>query len=177
MGLSFDEFRNLAIAEIDRLHRLARSLTRHAAESDDLVQETYVKAIRAWSTFSLQSHGIRPWLMRILHNTHINRALARKREKTLEEPVELDSLPHTPASSEPFNWADFDPQLMNALNRLPESLRSTLTLWAMDDLSYQEIADIQEIPIGTVMSRLHRAKATMQQSLQSLAIDRGILRE
>src|SRR6476646_6986348 len=80
MGLSRDEFERLALAEIDAVDRVARSLTRDPAAAADLVQETYLNALRASAGFELQAFGIRPWLLRSLHNLHVNRIKRERRE-------------------------------------------------------------------------------------------------
>ena len=77
MRLSRDEFVRLALEEIDAVDRVARSLVRRGAEADDLVQETYLRALKSSDGFELQSFGIRPWLLRILHNVHLNREIGR----------------------------------------------------------------------------------------------------
>src|SRR5215218_2674883 len=80
MKISRTEFEKLAIEQLDAVDRVARSLTRSANEADDLVQETYVRALRACDSFDLQSFGIRPWLFRILHNLHTTRATRESRQ-------------------------------------------------------------------------------------------------
>jgi len=157
MRLSRDEFVRLALAEIDAVDRVARSLVRGAAEADDLVQETYLRALKSCDGFELQSFGIRPWLLRILHNLHVNRAKREQKQPaaTAAEHLELMAVEETPpVPAEGFN----DVYLDRALDELPTELRSILILWAVDELSYNEIAEVVGIPIGTVMSRLHRAR-------------------
>jgi len=154
-----DEFVRLALEQIDAVDRVARSLTRSGAEADDLVQETYLQALKAHPGFDLQAYGIRPWLLRILHNLHVNRVKRERRQPTSTPAEQLDyiagpeeSLPMP--SREGFN----DVHLDRALGDLPPELRTILILWAVDELSYKELADVLGIPIGTVMSRLHRAR-------------------
>jgi len=159
--MNADEFSTLALAELDAIDRVARSLTRgNSADADDLVQETYLRALRAREQFRLKEFGIRPWLLRILHNTHLNRV---KRER--RGPVALDSevlesaavSPPPPPPPSPPGTID-DEELAAAMGQLPADLRTILMLWAVDELSYKEMADVLDIPIGTVMSRLHRAR-------------------
>jgi RNA polymerase sigma-70 factor (ECF subfamily) len=157
MRLSRDEFVRLALAEIDAVDRVARSLVRGTAEADDLVQETYLRALKSCDGFELQSFGIRPWLLRILHNLHVNRAKREQKQPaaTAAEHLELMAAAKTaPAWAGGFD----DVHLDRALDELPAELRSILILWAVDELSYKEIAEVVGIPIGTVMSRLHRAR-------------------
>lgn len=166
MALGFDEFRTLAMAELDSVHRVARSLAPSATDADDLVQETYLRAIRGWQGFDLRAHGIRPWLLRILHNTHINRAVSRSRERKHFQDQEMDALASpAPAMTMEVDWSQMDGQLTAALQALPEQLRAALVMWALEDLTYREIAEVLEVPIGTVMSRLHRARNQLQQAL------------
>ncbi len=162
------------MAEIDSVYRVARSLAPQPSEADDLVQETYLRAIRSWQSFTLHDHGIRPWLLKILHNTHINRSVSRSRERKRHEPAELDHLPSATEVPEQIDWSQFDGQLLRAVDDLPVGLRAPITLWALEELTYKEIAEVLDIPIGTVMSRLHRARALLQQSLADLARERGI---
>ena len=156
MTLSHDEFVRLALAEIDAVDRVARSLVRSGAEADDLVQETYLRALKSCDGFELQSFGIRPWLLRILHNLHVNRVKREQKQPaaTAAEHLELMAADPAPPPAEGFN----DVHLDRALDELPPELRSILILWAVDELSYKEIADVVGIPIGTVMSRLYRAR-------------------
>jgi RNA polymerase sigma-70 factor (ECF subfamily) len=157
-----DEFVRLALEQIDAVDRVARSLTRGGAEADDLVQETYLRALRAHADFDLHSFGIRPWLLRILHNLHVNRVKRERRQPAPTPAEDLDFLAApgsdaTPAPS-PDGLNFDDPRLEGALNELPPDLRTILILWAVDELSYKELAEVLAIPIGTVMSRLHRAR-------------------
>ena len=156
MRLSRDEFVRLALAEIDAVDRVARSLARSGAEADDLVQETYLRALKASDGFRLESFGIRPWLLRILHNVHLNRAKREQKQPaaTAAEHLEAMASETPPLPADGFN----DVHLDRALDDLPPELRSILILWAVDELSYKEIAEVVGIPIGTVMSRLHRAR-------------------
>jgi len=168
MSLSADEFGKLAINEIDSLARFAASLTSNPAEADDLVQETYLRALRARDTFEIREHGLRPWLMRIMHNVFLTRTARAKRQPTLTDPEELAA--QSPADeSFPILPAEMDGRLRAALDELSEDLRTALMLWAVEDLSYKEIAAVLEVPIGTVMSRLHRARHALARKLRESA--------
>lgn len=168
MSLTYDQFQSLALSELASVNRVARALTRSATDADDLTQETFLKAIRAWSSFELRAGGIRPWLMTILNRTHLNRIRQNKRQSAHMEHAEVEELasdPISPVTGEEIDWNQFDGRLLSALRELPDNLRTTLVLWAMEDLSYKEIADSMEVPIGTVMSRLHRARGVMHKRL------------
>ena len=160
MKLSRDEFVRLAMEQIDAVDRVAQSVSRNVADAADLVQETYLRALRAYESFDLQAFGIRPWLLRILHNTHLNRVKRDRRSPLAMDGQVLDATaePEAPVYIPPFEGTFADDELNQALNQLPPDLRTILILWAVDELSYKEMAHVLEIPIGTVMSRVHRAR-------------------
>jgi len=173
MKLARDEFQKLAIAQMDTLFRLARRLTRDASGAEDLVQETYARAFRAAGNFELQDFGIRPWLARILHNLHTSRAERESRQPRATDLAALeaaagpvmdrsDKLPPI----DPASFEAMDERLVAALDSLPPEYKSVLLLWAVEDFSYKEIAAALEIPIGTVMSRLYRARQQLSEQLR-----------
>src|SRR4051794_2033495 len=145
--LSREEFVRLAMAELDAIDRVAHSLTRDSATAADLVQETYLNALKAHDRFELEAYGIRPWLLRILHNVHVNRVKRERREPAGISGEQLDAVagPGDPApgpSAEPAQREGplvFDDTGLNAaLDALPAELRTILILWAVDELSYKE---------------------------------------
>lgn len=169
MKISRAEFEQLALEQLDAVDRVARSLTRGSHESDDLVQETFVRAFKAADSFDLQSFGIRPWLFRILHNLHTTRAT---RESRQPKAIPAEHLQAFADPSEAFAFdslSGMDKELETALEELPSDLSTTLMLWAIDDLAYKEIAEVMDVPIGTVMSRLHRARQKLAERLQDFA--------
>ena len=168
MPLGRDDFEKYALEHLDMLDRAARTLTHNPAEADDLVQETYLRALQGWEGFQMRSFGIRPWLLKILHNVHITRATREGRQPRAVEAEQLQMMPQ-PSSMSVGAWESND-DLDEALDRLPVELRTALTLWAVDELSYQEIAEVMGIPIGTVMSRLHRARQRLRELMQGVAI-------
>lgn len=181
MKLPRDQFEKLALEQLDMLYRVARRLTRRDDQAADLVQETFLRALRAYQTFDLQEHGIRPWLVRIMHNLHFSRV---DREK--KQPVAMDSAPleaaSPPAPAERFafganGFEGMDERLVKALNQVPEEYQVVLLLWAVEEFSYKDIADSLDVPIGTVMSRLHRARQKLSQLLRDYAIEEGVIRE
>ena len=182
MQIPHDEFVRLAMQELDAVDRVARSLTRgDAAEADDLVQETYLRALRANAGFELRQFGMRPWLLRILHNTHLNRVKRERRQPLAMESQALEATappaPETPPPP-PLERGKFeDAELNEALEQLPADLRTILILWAVDELSYREMADVLEIPLGTVMSRIHRARQRLYELLPRAAAEAARLRE
>jgi RNA polymerase sigma-70 factor, ECF subfamily len=162
-------FEALALPQLDTVYRVARRLTRDEHEAEDLVQETYLKAYRAFDRFEVREFGIKPWLLRILNNTFINRALHERKaprptdQQTLEQAAEADAPPPV------LDYEHLDAEVKQALEQLSPEFRSVLLLWATNELSYQEIADTLELPIGTVMSRLHRARQQLARMLGDYA--------
>lgn len=161
---------------LDTVYRVARRLTRNEHEAEDLVQETYFKAYRAFENFELREQGAKPWLLKILNNTFLNRLAKDKRapratdQQTLEETQAADE-----AGPPELDYDYLDQEVKQALDSLSPDFRSVLLLWATMEFSYQEIADVLDIPIGTVMSRLHRARQQLARQLEDFARDRRLV--
>jgi RNA polymerase sigma-70 factor (ECF subfamily) len=177
--ISQAEFEKLAMEQTDMLYRTARRYTHDADKACDLVQETFLRALRARDTFDLKSHGIRPWLVRIMRNLHLSGA---ERERRQPHAVESESLENWSAASDakPSSgdmFQDMDQELARALHDLPEDYKVVLMLWAVEEFSYKEIAVAVEVPIGTVMSRLHRARQQLLASLKDFGDERRMIRE
>ena len=179
-----DAFEQEALSYIDPLYRTALRMTRSEADAEDLVQETYIRALRFRAQFT-PGTNLKAWLFRILTNTFINayRKRARAPETTELDDVDEFSLyrrmsAERPASSSPDPEREFldgivSSEVTDALEELPEKFRTTVLL-DVEGFSYKEIAEMLEIPIGTVMSRLHRGRKFLQQRLYDLARERGI---
>src|SRR5258708_16119742 len=155
MKVDRGEFEQLAMEHLDMLYRIARRLTRDEATAEDLVQETYLRAIRSYESFDLKEYGIRPWLLRILHNLHTSRY---KREKRQPQAIEDEQLQAVAQSTDEAAiagnlWDGMDQQLVRAIESLPPEYATAMMLWAVDELSYKEIAESFDVPIGPVMSR------------------------
>lgn len=175
-------FRELAIAEMDAVYRMAFHLARRPDEAADLVQETYLRALRAEHTFELRDRGIRPWLFKILHNVFYTRlkreARAPNADDTLDQTAQAgggapgDDLPSWDLAS--LDWEMVDDRLKHAIENLPVHYREVLLLWAVEGLKYREIADVLEVALGTVMSRLYRARTILTSQLADLAREQGI---
>jgi len=180
MKLPREHFERLALEQLDLLYRVARRLTRKSDQASDLVQETYLRAIKSYQTFDLQEHGIRPWLVRIMHNLHFSRSDREKKQPVSMEGAPLEAL-SPPAPIDHFasgqGFEGMDERLVKALKQLPEEYQTVLLLWAVEDFSYKDIADAVDVPIGTVMSRLHRARQKLTQTLHDLAVEEGVIRE
>ncbi len=179
MKLSRSQFEALALEQLDTLFRIARRFVRDDAAAEDLVQETYLRAIRAWESFELESYGIRPWLVRILHNVCLSRFQRERRQPDALEDEQLVFSAVATNLPSPFeNSLDgMDEQLKRAMTALSPEYQVVLLLWAVDELSYKEIAEAVGIPIGTVMSRLYRARNLLSEQLRDYAVRERIIRE
>jgi RNA polymerase sigma-70 factor (ECF subfamily) len=177
MKLDRQQFEALALEHLDMLYRVARRMTRDPHRAEDLVQETYLRAFRSAGEFKLQTFGIRPWLLRILHNLHVSRGQREKRQPT---GIEEEQLEHAAIAPEPipaFTWDGMDEQLKRAFDNLPDEYQTVMQLWAIEELSYKEIADALSVPLGTVMSRLHRARQRLAEQLKGYTSQEGAIRE
>ncbi len=180
MTLPREQFESLALEQIDALYRMARRLTHDGNKADDLVQDTFARALRSRNSFQLADYGIKPWLLRIMYNLHLNRA---ERDKLQPVATADAALEHSGTSDEtalpidPSSFQAMDQQLVHALDELPEDYRTVMLLWAVEELSYKEISDALEIPMGTVMSRLYRARQQLAARLKVYATEEGIIRE
>ena len=171
-------FRQLLIEQLDAVFRLACHLTRGRQEADDLVQETYLRALRSAGTFSLGTLGVRPWLFKILHNVISTRGAKSTREREVladhiaSMSAQGSTTPLTNVSS--IDWDNVDERLKAAIAELPLPYRAAFLLSAVEGLKYREIADVTEVPIGTVMSRLSRARVALAEQLGDLAVEQGM---
>ncbi|MGQ0656338.1 MAG: sigma-70 family RNA polymerase sigma factor [Betaproteobacteria bacterium] len=140
---------------IPRLRRYARALTGDRSGADDLVQDTLE---RAWAKLHLYRRGtdLRAWLFTVMHNVYVNRVRAARATDPLDE--EMAELAQRPSQGDALVVRDLD----RALARLPEQQRAVLLLVALEDMSYDEVARTLDIPIGTVMSRLSRAREKLR---------------
>ena len=189
-GLPHDrhaEFEEVALPHIDALFNMALNLTRNRKDAEDLVQEAYLRAYRFFDSYQSGTH-IKAWLFRILRNTFINRYRASKVrpeevdfgkvEATFESIVDAEYLQgHQPPSPETVVMDGvLDSEVEEAMASIPEEYRTVVVLALVEEMSYKEIASSLEIPIGTVMSRLHRGRKLLQTRLQEYATRRGIIR-
>lgn len=183
-GLDQEEFAQLALPYLDTLYGAALRLTRSPADADDLVQDAFLKAYRFYDRFE-PGTNLRAWLLRILTNTFINKYRRNTRERKVldgddAEPVGdgVMSRAAMRALTEPEDAAMrslVSQEIQKALDELSEEHRLMIVLADIEELSYKEIADIVGCPIGTVMSRLHRARKHMQGRLVEQAIEMGIV--
>lgn len=162
-------FRQQLLGAIPRLRRYARSLVFDPAAADDLVQTTLERALSHWHQFD-QRRDILVWVVSIAHNAYIDERRRRSR-MSLVEPTEADADGAAHAhidrwSSEPGTDVGLRIDLLAALQRLPAEQRETLLLVSVEQFTYAECADALAIPIGTVMSRVSRARAALRDMLE-----------
>ena len=183
-----EQFTTDAMQYAPQLFSTALRMTRSRSDAEDLVQETYIKGWRSFHTFQ-EGTNLRAWLFRIMTNTYINKYNAQKRKGTEVELDDIEELflykrlgsidqSQLSSSAEDQMLELFtDDEVKNALEELPEDFRVPVLLSDVDGFSYKEIAEMLEIPIGTVMSRLHRGRKAMQKMLYEYARDRGLIVE
>jgi RNA polymerase sigma-70 factor, ECF subfamily len=166
--LQVDSFEELAMPLFDQLYNFAHWLTQNREEAEDLVQETYAKALKGFSSFQLGTN-FRAWMYRILRNTFLTSRTGLKATMTVpldteEDGPELAVESHTP---ETILVGRSDRELLQkAIDELPVYFREILLLCEVEEMSYQEIAETLSIPMGTVMSRLSRARKTLRDRLR-----------
>ena len=164
------EFTQQALSHIDSLYGTALRLTRRPADAEDLVQDTYLKAFRSAHQFE-PGTNLKAWLFTILHNTFRNRIRQNGRS-----PVDVDSEAVERASSDGPSEASpeqiltrqtLDADLQAALDALPDAFRQAVWLRDVEELSYAEMAEVLDVPIGTVMSRISRGRRALSEGLKA----------
>lgn len=173
--MSDDEaFERFVLPELEVMLRVALSMTRNPTDAEDLVQDTLVRAYRGIGGFD--GRYPRAWLLTILRNTQINR-VRRRRPSLLRDPETATQLLE---SQEPAGSAEdvvvgqaFDATVEDAFTHLPQRFRQVVELVDLDGLAYQEAADVLGVPVGTVMSRLHRARARIRARLSAAGLAPG----
>jgi RNA polymerase sigma-70 factor (ECF subfamily) len=181
-----ERFAELAMEHMDSLYAGALRMTRNPADAEDLVQETYLKAYRGFGGFE-EGTNLKAWLFRILTNTYINRYRQQKRrpDETDLADVEdfylyrrlggIDEARISKSAEDTMLELFTDDEVKDALESLPETFRMAVLLADVEGFAYKEIAEILDIPIGTVMSRLHRGRKALQKRLYDFAVDRGLV--
>ena len=179
-------FAEQAMPYMGSLYTAALRMTRNPVDAEDLVQETYLKAYRAFGGFR-EGTNLKAWLYKILTNTFINAYRSRKRrpEQTELDDVEdlylyrrlggLEAVSANRSAEEEVLEHFTDGDVKAAVESLPEQFRMAVLLADVEGFSYKEIADILEIPIGTVMSRLHRGRKALQKALHDVGVERGLV--
>jgi RNA polymerase sigma-70 factor (ECF subfamily) len=160
-------FRDAALPCLDDVLTFARSLMRNAADAEDAVQECYLRALRHFDTY--RGPAMKPWLLTILRNVCNAEFSRRANQNTSDSPTEDDTDDRPPVWQEPQNTPEAallqqqDAEIIRRLvAALPQPFRETIVLREMNDLSYEQIAQVSGVPIGTVMSRLARARSMLR---------------
>ena len=175
-------FAELAMEHMSSLYSAAMRMTRNPADAEDLVQETYLKAYRGFGGFT-EGTNLKAWLYRILTNTYINsyRAKQRRPDETDLDDIEdlflyrrlggLEAARASRSAEDELLDLFSEAEVKEAIEALPENFRMAVLLADVEGFSYKEIAEILDIPIGTVMSRLHRGRKALEKLLYEFAVD------
>jgi len=177
-------FEREALPHTDLLYNFALRMTNNSADADDLVQETFLKAYRFWDKYE-QGTNIRAWLFRIMKNSYINRYRKESKEPAT---VDYDEIKNFYASirdesADPNDLQKslfgnlLDDDVAKAVAALPEDFRTVVILCDIEGLTYQEIAEFVDCPLGTVRSRLHRGRRMLRAQLFEYARNRGYVSE
>lgn len=183
-----NNFTEDAMPFMSQLFATAMRMTRNRADAEDLVQETYLRAYRAYERFE-EGTNLRAWLFRILTNNYINtyrKKQRRPQESDLGDIEDLylyrrlggEQMSQRAQSAEDALFEEITDQvILDALELLPEQYRTAVLLADVEGFAYKEISDILDVPIGTVMSRLHRGRKRLQEQLYEFGRERGYLEE
>jgi RNA polymerase sigma-70 factor, ECF subfamily len=178
-------FAELAMEHTSSLYSAALRMTRNPADAEDLVQETYLKAYRGFAGFE-EGTNLKAWLYRILTNTYINsyRAKQRRPDETDLDDVEdlflynriggLEAARASRSAEDELMDLFTEAEVKTAIEELPETYRMAVLLADVEGFSYKEIAEILDIPIGTVMSRLYRGRTALEKLLYEFAVSRRL---
>ena len=179
-----ERFEQEALPLMPELYAAAMRLTRNPADAEDLLQEAYLRAFRGFASFE-EGTNLRAWLYRILTNAYINTYRKKQRQP---QTISADDAPEwylydqlTDEGKEPSAEAEVleslpDEEVQAALAELPEQFRMAVLLADVEGFSYKEIAEILDIPIGTVMSRLHRGRRALEKRLWDVVRERGLVK-
>lgn len=183
--LTRNEFEGLAMKHVDPLYSAALRLTKNERDAEDLVQDTFLRAYRFFDKFE-RGTNIKAWLFKILTNTFINRYRRTVKERSIVEGSERDAVHERFISREASDYAAnpeqffFDRLLsddvLRAVDSVPIDFRMVVILADLQEFSYKEIAEILDVPVGTVMSRLYRGRRLLQKALAGYAVVSGVLR-
>ncbi len=177
------EFLDEAIPHMNLLYNFARHLTGNPDDADDLLQDTYLKAYRFWDKYE-KGTNIRAWLFRIMKNSYINKYRKDTKEPEVVDFDEIEEF-YTSAQTEISTEDDlvkkifnnlFEDEVQKAIDELPTDFKTVIILCDIEGFTYEEIAEFLDIPIGTVRSRLHRARIMLQSKLINYAKKKGIIK-
>ncbi len=181
-----NKFQEQAMVYVDALYAAALRMTRSHSDAEDLLQETFLKAYRGYGSFQ-DGTNLKAWLYRILTNTYINiyRAKKRRPEESNLEDVEdlymyrrlggLEAATFGRSAEEEVLDSFTDQDVKDAIEALPDQFRIAVLLSDVEGFSYKEISEITEVPLGTVMSRLHRGRRALQKALVDLGMRRRLV--
>jgi len=180
------EFEREALAHLDALYGAAYRLARNPRDAEDLVQDALLRAYRFWDTFEKDSN-CKAWLLRILTNTFINEYQRKKRSREVLDAAQAEQeatdgvLHHAAAETQKSPEGlllerSVSDDVQRALDALPDEFRTAVVLCDIEGLSYKEIAEIMECPVGTVMSRLFRGRRLLEGALKEFAVAAGYVR-
>lgn len=185
-GARREQFTAQALEHMPSLYSAALRMTRNRADAEDLVQETYLKAYRAWDSFE-QGTNLKAWLYRILTNSFINTYRSKKRrpEQADVDDIEdlylyrrlggLEAAQAGRSAEEEVLDLFTESEIKDAIESIPDQFRIAVLLADVEGFSYKEIAEVLDIPIGTVMSRLHRGRKALQKALWAFGTKRGLV--
>jgi RNA polymerase sigma-70 factor (ECF subfamily) len=171
-------FEEDALALSDQVYRVARHLAGSREDADELVQETYARAFRSWRSFQ-PGTNMRAWLLRILTNLNIDRGRRQQRAPQMQPLEANDYFLYDRLAESGDGVSDEDrvverlsqDDIVTALSAVPHDFRDVLVLVDLGDFSYQDAAQILDIPLGTVMSRLHRGRRILKRELAEAALE------
>ena len=179
------QFEQAAMPYLDSLYNTAYRMARNAEDAEDLVQETYLKAYRSFGQFT-PGTNLKAWLFKILKNTFINEYRKRQAapiesdfadiEESFESQLAAEATGQMKNPEETILEGAFDEGVQKALDELPVDYRMAVLLADIEGFSYKEIAEILDIPVGTVMSRLYRGRKLLEAEMLRYARERGYLR-
>jgi RNA polymerase sigma-70 factor (ECF subfamily) len=180
-----ERFERDAIPLLDQIYAGALRMTRNPADAQDLVQETYAKAYRAFSQFQ-EGTNLKAWLYRILTNTYINIYRKEQRGPAVDPTEQIEDWQmaraerHTSGGLVSAEMQALEnlpnPVISEAFSQVPDDFRTAVYLADVEGFSYKEIAEIMDVPVGTVMSRLHRGRKALRELLEDYAIENGYLK-
>ena len=180
------DFEQAAMPYVDSLYNTAYRMTRNSEDAEDLVQETYLKAYKYYDKFE-EGTNFKAWLFKIMKNTFINNYRKKQRippqsdfadvEGGLESRVRDDATSRIKSPEEEFLANIVDEQVQAAMDGLPADYRIAVILADLEGFSYKEIAEILDVPVGTVMSRLYRGRKLMEEALLEYAQEHGYIRD
>ena len=159
-----------ALPHVDRLFRLALWFERNRAEAEDLIQETMIQALQSFHRFQ-PGTNCRAWLVTILQHVRSNRRRAHHRSLLVDDPE--DRIAHTTPFVPPVSQDLTDEDVLGALRRIPPKFQEVIVLCDVEEMTYKEMADALAVPLGTVMSRLHRGRALLRNELGASAVSFG----